>query len=151
DWLDAGAGRDALNGGAGNDALFGMDGAAGDTLLGGTGNDYYYVDAGDTIRIDAGGVDLVIASGSWRLAESLENLSLTPADSGTYSGTGSAFDNVVEAAGWNGASFLLRGGGGNDWISAHAYGDDTLDGGTGNDTLNGGAGNDALTGGTGAD
>jgi Ca2+-binding RTX toxin-like protein len=148
DWLDGGDGNDSISGGDGNDAL--NSGAGSDTLDGGLGDDTYYVSPGDTILADAGGRDMVVASGSWTLAPDLENLTVGPQDAGTYSGTGNALDNVINGNGGIGVNFTLSGLGGNDSILS-GYGNDSLDGGAGNDTLNGSAGNDTLTGGAGAD
>ena len=60
---------------------------------------------------------------------------------------GSGNDTIVGSDAWIGD---LRGGAGNDTITAGKLGD-TLDGGAGDDTLLGGAGNDTFIGGLGAD
>ncbi|MBF0340527.1 MAG: putative Ig domain-containing protein, partial [Magnetococcales bacterium] len=113
------AAANTLTGGAGNDTING--GAGGDTLIGGLGNDTFTVDDnGDVVVEIAGeGMDGVIASVSFTLAESIENLTL----SGTspIDGTGNDLDNLLTG---NAANNILNGGGGAD----------TLLGGAGNDT-----------------
>jgi Ca2+-binding RTX toxin-like protein len=125
DNFSGGAGNDRLVGGAGNDTLDGGIGA--DTLVGGTGNDKYTVDdAGDVIS-DTGGVDSVVSSIGYTLADGLESLSLS--GSNAINGAGNAANNYLVG---NGAANLLTGDAGND----------TLDGGLGADTLVGGLGDD---------
>ena len=71
------ASSNVLVGFGGNDTLDG--GAGGDMLVGGLGNDTYFVDsAGDFVVESANeGIDTVNASTHYRLAENLENLTLT--------------------------------------------------------------------------
>jgi Ca2+-binding RTX toxin-like protein len=107
----------AITGTDGDDTL---DGAAGnDTLSGGLGNDTYKVDAAADVIIEAadGGIDTVITTFDYVLADELESLTLTGA---AHSGTGNAGANTI------------TGGAGND----------TLDGGAGADLLIGGLGDD---------
>ncbi|OYT88665.1 MAG: hypothetical protein CFE43_21310, partial [Burkholderiales bacterium PBB3] len=104
-----GSGANLLDGGAGADYLFG-----------GYGDDTYIVDnSGDRVSEGgATGVDKVIASVSWTLGASLENLTLS--GSANINGTGNELDNI------------LIGNSGNN----------TLNGGIGVDAMAGGAGND---------
>ncbi|HUW49699.1 MAG TPA: hypothetical protein VMV75_01650, partial [Sulfuricella sp.] len=98
-----------------------LDGGIGaDIMAGGRGNDTYVVDnTGDrTIELANEGVDTVVSSLSWTLADNVENLVLTGTDN--LSGTGNELDNV------------LVGNAGNNRI----------DGGLGADTMAGGAGDD---------
>lgn len=142
-------GHDLLDGGDGNDWLEG--GAGNDWMAGGSGNDTYVVDSAlDVVTeatasgTDAGGIDLVRSSISYKLGNFVENLQLngTAAD-----GTGNTLDNVLTG---NNANNILRGEDGNDTLRG-GRGDDTLHGGNGNDRLEGGEGNDWLEGGLGAD
>ncbi len=136
DTLKGLGGDDTLIGGAGNDFLDGGTGA--DRMEGGAGNDTYVVDTIKDQVIEAAGAgsDSVRASISYRLADALENLTLTGADH--LVGTGNAAANKIVA---NDAGDILKGLAGND----------TLRGGAGDDMLYGGAGTDTLTGGAGAD
>jgi Ca2+-binding RTX toxin-like protein len=156
---------------AGNDIIDG--GAGADYMDGGAGNDTFYVDtwsddgfAGNddqVVELAGGGTDSVFASVSYRLADQVENLTLT--GTGAINGYGNDLANVVtgnDAAnrieGGLGADTLyglggadtLDGGDGNDKLYGGG-GDDTLIGGVGDDTLDGGAGVDTLTGGDGND
>jgi hypothetical protein len=113
----------------GNDRL---DGKAGDDILiGGFGNDTYVVNsAGDDIQEFAvQGVDTVIASVSFSLAQEggIENLTLAGAKK--LNATGSALDN------------RLTGNSGNNLLNG-AAGDDILTGGNGKDSLTGGIDSD---------
>ena len=112
------ASSNVLVGLGGNDTLDG--GAGGDMLVGGLGNDTYVVDnAGDFVVESANeGIDTVNASTHYRLAENVENLTLT----------GSA---DLQAYG-NSDANTLTGNAGNN----------LLDGDAGADTMLGGAGND---------
>ncbi len=146
DLLDGGADDDFLFGGAGNDTLHGAQ--TGDSLDGGAGEDTYIV-SNTFVRVaeDAGGgLDRVVASASYTLADQVENLSLSNT-AGAIDGAGNALNNDIIG---NDAANTLQGLDGNDRLLG-AAGDDTLDGGGGNDELQGGAGNDAMKGGTGDD
>lgn len=148
DTLFGAAGSDTLDGGAGADTLFG--GAGSDTMIGGAGSDSYLVDSvGDRVfettsvlsGIDAGGIDLVVSSVSFRLdayagVRFVENLALS--GSGNINGVGNALRNLI--TGNSGANSL-----------SGLTGNDILNGQSGNDRLNGGQGNDTLIGGFGAD
>jgi Ca2+-binding RTX toxin-like protein len=134
--LNGQAGNDSLDGGSGNDTLNG--GLGNDSLSGGEGDDTYIVDSTlDTIAESSNsGKDTVVASMSYTLGASLENLTLT----GTIDidGWGNTFNNSI------------LGNDGKNRLSG-ASGKDTLIGGSGNDTLNGGYGRDLLVGGSGSD
>ena len=109
-----------LYGLGGNDALNGGTGA--DTMYGGAGNDTYTVDnIGDmAVELANQGIDRVISSVTYTLADNVENLTLSR--SAALSGTGNSLANV-----------LLGNAGAN-----------ALDGKLGADTLTGGAGNDTF-------
>lgn len=116
-----------------------IDGKAGaDAMMGEGGNDTYVVDTlGDRVIENANqGIDLVISSVSYVLADNVENLRL--AGTGPNSGVGNDLSNWLSG---NDADNVLTGLGGND----------TLLGLGGNDILRGGTGADKLTGGAGAD
>src|SRR5207253_4841621 len=114
-------------GNSGNNSFVG--GGGNDTMTGGLGNDVYYVDqAGDVVNENAGeGTDTVIASLSYTLGATLENLTLSGA--AALNGTGNDLNNIITG---NAGANTLNGGIGND----------TLVCGVGNDTLIGGLGND---------
>lgn len=98
-----------LRGNAGANRL---DGGIGiDNMLGGAGDDTYVVDnVGDRIFEDVdGGVDTVMAQMSWRLAATLENLTLL--GDGSYTATGNDGDNILTG---NNGNNILRGLGGDD-------------------------------------
>ena len=139
------SGKDKLVGTSGNDTLNGLAGA--DTLTGGKGDDTYIVDdAKDKVVESAGeGTDLVLSSVTYKLANNVENLTLTGASA--INGTGNNANNVIIG---NSAANKLSGSGGNDTLEGGA-GNDTLAGGSGNDILYGGLGADALNGNSGAD
>jgi len=123
--LTGNSGANILTGLGGADTLNGLGGA--DTMVGGTGDDTYVVDnAGDVADETGGdGLDTVQSAVSFSLADAVhakgavENLTLT--GSGTITGTGNGFANV------------LTGNGGNN-ILAGLGGADTLNGGAGTDT-----------------
>jgi len=127
------AGSDAIDGkgNASNNILTGnaadnvLDGGGGnDIMTGGLGNDTYVVDStGDIIKEDAGaGIDTVLSSVSWSLADNLENLTLS--GKSAISGTGNSLNNTIIG---NTLNNTLNGG----------LGDDILDGGGGLDTFTG--------------
>jgi Ca2+-binding RTX toxin-like protein len=120
-------GNDTLIANAGNDLL---DGGLGtDIMLGGTGDDTYVVDnIGDLVTEDLNaGIDHVLSSITYTLADNVENLTLT--GTADINGTGNELDNVLIG---NSGNNLLIGLGGND----------VLDGGLGADVMIGGIGND---------
>jgi Ca2+-binding RTX toxin-like protein/type III secretion system FlhB-like substrate exporter len=138
---------------AGNDIIDGGGGA--DYMDGGIGNDTFYVDtysddgfAGNddqVIETVGGGIDVVNAATSYKLAAEVENLTLIGV--AAINGTGNELVNTIIG---NAAANILSGGLGNDILTGNA-GADTLNGDGGDDVLNGGADNDVLFGGIGAD
>lgn len=138
------SGNDALFGRDGNDELFGtdgydlLDGGAGDDLLdggseademvGGAGDDTYVVDnVADIVTEREGeGIDTVISTVDYTLADTLENLTL---NGDAINGTGNDADNTLIG---NANDNRLEAKGGND----------TLNGGMGADTMIGGSGDD---------
>jgi Ca2+-binding RTX toxin-like protein len=120
-------GNDTLIANGGNDLLDGGVGA--DNMLGGAGDDTYVVEeVGDAVIEDFNsGVDHVLSSITYTLADNVENLTLTGiAD---INGTGNELDNALIG---NSGNNLLIGLGGND----------VLDGGLGADVMIGGIGDD---------
>lgn len=98
-----------------------LDGAAGaDRMTGGAGNDTYVVDNADdsVVELAREGVDTVLSSVSYRLADYVECLTLTGGSK--ISATGNSASNILTG---NAAANIL-------------------DGGTGADRMSGGAGND---------
>ena len=132
--LTGNSGANQLAGGAGNDTLNGGIGA--DTMDGGAGNDVFYVDNTGDIVIGSSGIDTVISTVGYKLADDVENLFAY--GSSALSLTGSRANNTITG---NGGANRLNGG----------YGDDKLAGGAGNDRLWGSYGKDILTGGSGRD
>jgi Ca2+-binding RTX toxin-like protein len=139
------AANNSLSGLSGNDSLFGQDGddtldggVGADALVGGFGNDTFIVDdVDDRVLENSGqGIDLVLASISFTLTSSVENLTLTGTTN--INGSGNVLANII------------TGNDGNNMLFGDA-GVDTLFGGLGNDTLDGGSGNDSLIGGAGDD
>lgn len=130
------AGNDLIEGGWGSDTLDGGDGA--DRMRGQGGDDRYIVDSSSDVVVEVAGegIDTVLSSVSYVLAENAENLVLTGGN--PNSAIGNAADNRITG---NVAGNLMVGNGGND----------TLDGGDGDDTLIGDIGNDRLIGGRGND
>jgi len=132
----------------GNSAANILQGGAGyDTMKGGAGNDTYYVDSvfDKAVELAGEGVDKVISSIGYKIAEGIENLTLT--GTGNTAGSGNSMNNTIIG---NSGSNYLYGHSGNDSING-GTGNDSLVGGVGNDTLIGGAGNDRLNGGEGTD
>ncbi len=113
-------GNDYIDGGAGADAMFG-----------GLGNDTYIVDnAGDQVTEGFNeGVDQVMSSVSFVLGADVDNLTLT--GSGNLNATGNAIANVLVGTAGNN---VIIGNGGDDTIFAGA-GNDAIDGGSGSDTV----------------
>ena len=113
DRLYGGVGRDLMVGGNGNDLLNG--GGWKDDMRGGAGNDVYVVDsAGDKV-VEAArqGVDRVESSVSYRLASTLENLTLL--GRGDLRGDGNGTSNVIRG---NSGDNVLTGANGNDTLLA---------------------------------
>ena len=120
DIIRGGTGNDIVGGFSGNDYLDG--GAGADVMYGGDGNDSYVVDnVKDVVSEDSNGVDTVLSSITYSIAQlsGVENLTLTGV--ANINGTG------------NGASNVIVGNGG-DNILAGGLGTNTLDGSGGNNT-----------------
>ena len=120
DEINGGAGKDSLDGGLGNDRL---DGATGDDVLtGGAGNDTYIVNSTkDKVTEKPNqGLDTVISTATYTLANNIEDLSLS--GTAVINATGNALANTLV---------------GNTT-------DNTINGASGNDTLTGGQGNDTF-------
>jgi Ca2+-binding RTX toxin-like protein len=170
DQLEGGTGNDTLNGGAGSDTyLFNL--GDGQDVINDDNISYYYggvdvlrfgtgIQAAD-ISASRSGTSLVLShvngqdqvtvtnwftenTGHYQL-ERIEFYDGTVWTSAALSAqllqlTGGAGDDVLTGVSSNQPQ-VIRGGGGNDTLTAGS-GDDQLEGGTGNDTLNGGAGSD---------
>ncbi|MCF4164135.1 hypothetical protein L2U69_00565 [Zavarzinia compransoris] len=153
--LIAGSGSDTL---VGNDGANSLDGGAGaDTLTGGLGDDTYVVDDADDVIVEVAnqGVDTVVTTlAAFALDNTVENLTYT--GEGNFTGTGTAYANVITGGDGNdvlsagGREDTLTGGAGDDVLQG-AAGVDTLFGGDGNDHLQGGDGGDTMVGGAGDD
>lgn len=112
------AGANKLIGTAFDDIIDGSAGA--DKMAGGAGNDTYIVDNTLDAIVEKTGADMVMASVSYTLAGTVENLTLTGTDN--INGRGNKLANII-----------VGNAGGN-----------TLLGGEGNDTITGGAGADTF-------
>jgi RHS repeat-associated protein len=154
DTLVGSSGNDTLNGFKGNDWLEGklggdrLNGGQGiDTLIGGLDNDLYIVDNLSDLIIEQieEGIDSVVSSVNWALADNLENLTLS--SNSIINGNGNNLNNILRG---NTENNWLWGGQGNDTLKGN-NGDDTLDGDIGIDYLDGGNGNDWLRGDIGND
>ncbi|GFE71085.1 calcium-binding protein [Chroococcus sp. FPU101] len=140
------AGNNTLRGNAGKDTLNGGNGI--DTLIGGTGDDTYIVDSTTDVitELPGQGVDTVISSVSYTLAENYVN-NLTLTGTANLNGTGNSYDNVITG---NEGNNRLKGGDGNDSLFSE-FGNDTLYGEKGNDVLSHSSGDSTLYGGDGND
>jgi VCBS repeat-containing protein len=136
------AGSDTLTGAGGDDYLDGGTGA--DRMSGGDGDDEYFVDDGGDVVTESvdGGIDGVVASIDYTLADNLENLQLANPDNGLgpwpVTGRGNDLDNWIEG---NDTGNQLYGGGGDD-VLMDDVGYDLLDGGAGVDVMSGGTWDD---------
>jgi Ca2+-binding RTX toxin-like protein len=171
--IKGGAGSDVLTGGAGNDTV--TPGAGNDIISTGAGSDTIVMGANLTAadQIDGGtGADTVTLAGDYsggvtfaaNTMINVENLTLgagfsyklitndaTVAATQTLTVDASALA-AANALTFNGAaetngSFNIKGGAGNDVVTASA-GNDTITPGAGNDTVIAGAGNDTIVMGT---
>jgi Ca2+-binding RTX toxin-like protein len=118
DNINGNAGNDSISGLAGNDFLDG--GVGNDNMIGGLGDDTYYVDSTKDViteRVNEG-IDTLVSTITYTLANNVENLTLS--GSSSINGIGNLLNNTV--IGNSGANLI--------------------NGGLGNDTLTGGAGND---------
>ncbi len=141
DILNGGIGNDILIGGAGNDALTGDLGD--DSLDGGSDDDRLLIDADDSSLQGGGGRDTADATAA------LAGINLDMVPTGLEVFFGSAFDDIVSAAGAT-TAVELRGNSGNDQLSGGNLGD-LIFGGDGNDSLVGNDGGDYINGGLGSD
>lgn len=155
DWLEGNAGADTLNGGGAFDFFFGGDGndtinagSGEDDIDGGTGNDLVTY-AGDTYGVYADltvGLASVGPNSEHDYFHKVEDL------------TGGSADDIL-VGGTSGTRNVLRGGDGNDTITAGSVklfghgqnGNDSLTGGPADDDLQGQSGNDTLDGAGGSD
>ena len=118
-------GQDFLDGGAGADTMYG---GTGNTTS--TGSDIYVVDNVGDVVIDetsnrtsaARNHDLVLASISYTLGDTIENLTLT--GTGDINGTGNGRANVL--TGNSGHNILRGGAGGDTFVFTQGSGADTV-------------------------
>jgi uncharacterized delta-60 repeat protein len=173
DVLVGGGGADLIEGNGGADRIIGGSGS--DTLSGGEGDDFIKGLGGSGDRLSGGDGDDTLNGGRCvdRIVEmadvdfTLTNTSLTGLGNDVIQSieiadlSGGPSDNVIDVsafAGFRGFT-LIRGNGGNDFITGSSRadvinggdGNDTLLGKEGNDTLSGDDGNDGLSGFTGND
>ncbi len=141
DIIIGGIGDDILLGGAGDDALSGLEGV--DAFDGGAGDDRLAIDADDSSIQGGSGRDTADAAS----ASSGINLNMVPAGLEVF--FGSAFDDIVTAAGAT-ARVELRGRDGSDRLTGGDMAD-LIFGESGDDVLVGGGGGDYLIGGDGVD
>jgi Ca2+-binding RTX toxin-like protein len=130
----------------GNSGANVLDGGLGlDILKGGGGNDTYKVDsAGDQIsETETGGVDSVLAAGSYTLSAFVENLTLTGA--ANINGTGNGLANTLTGNSGNNSLFT------DTVVGDGLDGSDSVHGADGADTLYSSEGSHSLDGGLGAD
>lgn len=129
--IEGNSAANILSGLAGDDTING--GAGADTMIGGLGNDVYTVDDGaDLVVEDAGeGTDLVYATISYALGDTLEKLTLTGAS--VIDGTGNNVKNVLigNAAailytGWRATTSSMAGQARTPWPVAWAMTSTTL-------------------------
>jgi Ca2+-binding RTX toxin-like protein len=93
------------------------------------------------LEASGAGTDQVRSTAAaYTLSANVENLTLTYAGTGNFSGTGNDLANTLTGAA---GADTLTGGAGADTLRGLA-GNDRLNGGTGNDILEGGLGNDIL-------
>lgn len=112
------AAKETLKGSNAHDALYG---SGGDTLQGGKGDDTYYVTAAGDKVIELGneGIDTIItAMKTIMLGNNIENLVMT-SDVG-QNATGNTLANRIDGGM---GSNIIRGMGGNDWITTGAGAD----------------------------
>ncbi|MGL4543360.1 MAG: calcium-binding protein, partial [Polymorphobacter sp.] len=115
--LTGNSGNNQIFGGSGNDTLNGGGGT--DVLNGGQGDDLYYISNSGQSIVDAGGIDSVVATGSYVLVAAMENLRVSGTNNANLTG--------------NDLANTLRGNSGANIIKGMA-GVDTMYGGGGNDT-----------------
>ncbi len=114
--LYGGRGDDTIHGGSGNDTIEGGRGA--DVMVGGGGSDTYVVDNPADVIVEnpEEGTDAIIASISYMLGASVENLTLTGWDN--LEGAGNELDNVIISN--NGVNTLIGGDGNDTFVIHHA-------------------------------
>ena len=109
--MQGGADNDVLNGSSGNDILNG--GTGDDYMAGGAGNDTYYLDSLLDVMVENAneGIDTVVSTIDYALADDFENVILT--GTSAINATGNATDNMLSGNN-NSAANILTGGLGND-------------------------------------